>query len=295
MNETKLNQILGNAVFLGNFENNSPEWHALRNEQGTISGSEIGAILGLSPFTSAITLWAEKTGKLPKQVVGNTAMRLGQLVEPAVRQLYKESHPDHSVFEVGTFAAESNEWMHANPDGICFDEKGEAYILEIKHTATYWDAVPEHYKAQVFWYMKIFGLKKTVFAVVNAGRYKEYEVLWDDFEWESLFQAVQNFRKHVLENIQPDWDGSESTYETTKALSPDIEARDEELGTLGVELFNAQQRCDDAEAYLREMKSRTIAALNGAKNGTIDGVICCSLSQRSGGLPYLTVKKAGKK
>jgi putative phage-type endonuclease len=292
MKNNKLTQILENAVFLGNFENSSPEWHALRNQAGVISGSEIGAILGLSPFTSAMTLWAEKTGRLERPRIGNTAMRLGQLVEPAIRELYKEQHPEHIVEEVGTYASKSYEWMHANPDGICLDENGQPYILEIKHTSTYWDAVPEHYKAQVFWYMFVFDLKKTVFAVVNAGRYKEYEVLWDDFEWDSMLQAVNRFRQNVLENLQPEWDGSESTYETAKALSPDIEARNEELGQLGVELFNAQSKFDEAESFLREMKSRTVAALNGAKNGTIDGVICCTLSQRAGGLPYLTIKKA---
>jgi len=295
MTNSKLEQILENALSLGNFENNSPEWHDLRNEVGVISGSEIGAILGLSPFTSAITLWAEKTGKLPRQTVGNTAMRLGQLVEPAIRELYKESHPDHEVYEVGTYAAKEDPWMHANPDGICFDTEGNPYILEIKHTAMYWDSIPEHYKAQVFWYMYVFGLKKTIFAVVNAGRYKEYELLWDDFEWDSMLQQVQKFRNHVLENIQPDWDGSESTYETTKALSPDLEARSEELGQLGLELFNAQDKFDEAENHLREIKSRTVAALNGAKNGTIDGVTVCTLSQRAGGTPFLTIKKAGKK
>jgi predicted phage-related endonuclease len=159
----------------------------------------------------------------------------------------------------------------------------------------YWDSVPEHYKAQVFWYMYVFGLKKTVFAVVNAGRYKEFEVLWDDFEWDSIIQGVTRFRNHVLDNVQPDWDGSESTYETMKTLSPDLETRSEELGQLGVELFNASEKFDEAEAYLREMKSRTVAALNGAKTGTIDGVPVCTLSQRSGGLPFLTIKKAGKK
>jgi putative phage-type endonuclease len=295
MNDDKITQTLEHAVFLGNFENNSPEWHELRNQAGVISGSEIGAILGLSPFTSAVTLWAEKTGKLPRQTVGNTAMRLGQLVEPAIRELYKEQHPDHLVQEVGTYASKKHDWMHANPDGICLDEKGEAYVLEIKHTSTYWDSVPEHYRAQVFWYMAVFGLKRSVFAVVNAGRYKEYEVLWDEFEFQAIFHRVLDFRSRIFADQQPDWDGSESTYETTKALSPDLEARDEELGQLGVELFNAQTRFDEAETHLREMKSRTIAALNGAKNGTIDGVVVATLSQRSGGLPYLTVKKVGKK
>lgn len=292
MRNDKIQQILNKALHLGNFENNSSEWHELRNTKGVISGSEIGAILGLSPFTSAVTLWAEKTGRIERDFVGNTAMRLGQLVEPAIRELYKEQHPDHVVEEVGTYAAASASWMHANPDAICLDETGQGYILEIKHTATYWDDVPEHYKAQVFWYMFVFNLKRSVFAVVNAGRYKEYEVIWDDFEWEALLQQVTKFRQHVLDNLQPDWDGSESTFETARKLSPNVETRDEELGQLGIELINAQTDFDKAETHLREMKSRTIGALNGAKNGTIDGQIVVTLSQRAGGAPYLTIKKA---
>jgi hypothetical protein len=140
--------------------------------------------------------------------------------------------------------------------------------------------------------MNVFKLRKAVFAVVNAGRYKEYEVLWDDFEWQAILQQVNKFRSYVLDNIQPDWDGSESTYETVRQLSPGIEARDEELGTLGIELLNAQTDFDTAETHLREMKSRVIGALNGAKNGCIDGQVVVTLSQRAGNAPYLTIKKA---
>jgi hypothetical protein len=56
--------------------------------------------------------------------------------------------------------------------------------------------------------------------------------------------------------------------------------------------MNAQTDFDKAEAYLREMKSRVIGALNGAKNGCIDGQVVVTLSQRSGNAPYLTIKKA---
>jgi putative phage-type endonuclease len=292
MSKDKIHEILETANSLGTFANQSPEWYALRNQPGVISGSEIGTILGLSPWVSAITLWAEKTGKLERSIVPNTAMRLGTLVEPAIRQLYEETHPEHTVVEVGTYAAKDAEWMHANPDAVCLDENDNGYILEIKHTATYWDAIPENYKAQVFWYMHVFNLRKAVFAVVNAGRYKEYELLWDDFEWTSILQQVNKFRSYVLDNIQPDWDGSESTYETVRQLAPGIEARDEELGQLGIELINAQTDFDAAETHLREMKSRVIGALNGAKNGCIDGQVVATLSQRAGNAPYLTIKKA---
>jgi putative phage-type endonuclease len=292
MSNDKIQEILETAISLGTHANQSPEWYALRNQTGVISGSEIGTILGLSPWVSAITLWAEKTGKLERSVTPNTAMRLGTLVEPAIRQLYMETHPEHTVVEVGTYAAKDAEWMHANPDGICLDETGQGYVLEIKHTATYWDAIPENYRAQVYWYMCVFGLRKAVFAVVNAGRYKEYELLWDDFEWSAILQQVARFRMYVIENVQPDWDGSESTYETIRQLAPGIEARDEELGQLGIELINAQTDFDAAETHLREMKSRVIGALNGAKNGTVDGQVVATLSQRAGNAPYLTIKKA---
>jgi len=292
MSIDKIDKILNEATLLGEFDNQSPEWYELRNRVGVISGSEIGTILGLSPWTSALTLWAEKTGKIERSVTPNVAMRLGTLVEPAIRQLYVEQHPKHEVREVGTYASKRYDWMHANPDAICIDDEGNGYILEIKHTATYWDSIPENYKAQVFWYMYVFDLKKAVFAVVNAGRYKEYVLLWEDFEFLAILHRVVNFRQNVLDNIQPDWDGSESTYETVRQLSSGIESRDEELGTLGVELVNAQTDFDKAESHLREMKSRVISALNGAKNGCIDGEVVVTLSQRSGNAPFLTIKKA---
>jgi putative phage-type endonuclease len=295
-NDELTNLLHDQVIVLGSFTANSPEWHELRNQPGVVSGSEMGAICGSSPFTSAVTLWAEKTGRIDRNFVGNDAMRLGQLVEPAIRQLYIEKHPTHKVFEVDeTFTRKGFEWAHANLDGICVDENGEQYILEIKHTSQYWDEIPLHYKQQVLWYMFVTGIRKSVFAVVNAGRYKEYEYDYDSFEFGLLWDRVLNFRNRLIDDEQPDWDGSESTYETIRQLNEGVESRDEELGQLGVELFNAQDVFDEAETHLREMKSRTIAALNGAKNGVINGKVVCSLQQRAGGLPYLTVKKANKK
>ena len=286
-----IEKILGNAILLGNFEAGSSEWHELRNQPATISGSKIGSILGLSPFKSAFTLWAEKCKLVEPDVVGSLSMRLGQLVEPAIRQLYCEQHPEQTVVEVGTYAKTGFEWAHANPDGIGVDENGEGFVLEIKHSALYWDAVPEHYKAQVFWYCWIFGVRNAVFAVVAGGRYKEFVVEFDAFEFDAILDRVNAFRQNVIDQVKPDWDGSESTFETVRALSPDIEDTSVELGQLGIELFNAHVKVKDAETFLLEMKSRTIDALNGAKYGTIDGTVVAVLSQRAGGKPFLTIKE----
>jgi len=286
-----LEKIISVATPLGEYASGSPEWHQLRNEPGVISGSEIGTILGLSPWKSAFTLWAEKTGKIDSDIQGSVAMRLGQLVEPAILQLYCEQHPDETIETVGSFAHKDFSWAHANPDGIGVDSNGEAFILEIKHSSQYWDNVPENYRAQVLWYMWIFDVKRAVFAVVNAGRYKEYEVLWDAFEFAAILQQVTRFRQTVLDNLQPDWDGSDSTFETVRSLSPDIQDTKEELGQLGVELFNANLKVKEAETHFTEMKSRVISALNGAKYGTIEGKTVVTLSQRGAGKPFLTIKE----
>ena len=298
MNDTQktlLDIVLSNAVSLGEFESGSVEWHELRNQPGVISGSEIGAALSLSPFKSAYTLWAEKCGLVPQEQIDakrNVAMRVGQLVEPAILQLYREQHPAEQVITVGTYAHKNHDWVHANPDGIGVDESGVPFILEIKHSASYWDGVPEHYKTQVYWYMFVFGVRKAVFAVLNAGRYKEFEIVWDDFTWSVIWQKVTQFRQGVLDHVAPDWDGSDSTYETVRSISPDVENRNEELGQLGLELWKAHVAAKEAETELQKVKAITITALNGAKNGTIDGEVVCTLSQRGAGKPYLTIKES---
>jgi len=297
MNDTKndlLDIVVSNAVSLGEFVSGSPEWHELRNQPGVISGSEMGAVLSLSPWKSAYTLWAEKCGLVDLEDFDskrNVAMRVGQLVEPAIFQLFEEQHPDYVLRTVGTFSHKNYAWVHANPDGLGVDDAGVPFILEIKHSASYWDAVPEHYKAQVYWYMFVFGVRKAVFAVLNAGRYKEFEIIWDDFTWGVIWQRAEQFHQKVLDHVAPDWDGSDSTYETVRALSPDIENRNEELGQLGIELWKAHVAAKDAETELQKAKAITINALNGAKNGTIDGEIICVLSQRGAGKPYLTIKE----
>jgi putative phage-type endonuclease len=254
----------------------------------------MGAVLSLSPWKSAYTLWAEKCGLVELEDFDskrNVAMRVGQLVEPAIFQLFVEQHPNFVLRTVGTFAHKDYSWVHANPDGLGVDENGVPFILEIKHSAQYWDGVPEHYKAQVYWYMFVFGVRKAIFAVLNAGRYKEFEIVWDDFTWSVIWQRAEQFRQSVLDRVAPEWDGSDSTFETVRAMSPDIESRNEELGQIGIELWKAHVAAKDAETELQKIKAITIDALNGAKNGTIDGVIVCTLSQRSAGKPYLTIKE----
>ena len=54
-----------------------------------IGGSDVPVILGLSPFRSAVELWAEKRGEGEPQKP-SLPMRIGSLVEGAIATLYAE-------------------------------------------------------------------------------------------------------------------------------------------------------------------------------------------------------------
>ena len=124
---------------------------------------------------------------------------------------------------------------------------------------------------------------------------KHLETLEDDENLYYLHTKTQYAGIEIHKKIIILFDYLSATYFDNFELKDEgqfWETRDEELGQLGIELINAQTDFDKAETHLREMKSRTIGALNGAKNGTIDGQIVVTLSQRAGGAPYLTIKKA---
>ena len=284
------NQIL-DAVLLGDFANGSPEWHELRNEPGVIGGSDIAACAGLSSWTSPITLWAKKTGQIPDEVTPNMSMKLGTILEEPILQLFADEHPELTILTTGTWANKTYPWMRANPDGLYLDADGNWGIVEVKFSRDYWTAVPQSYRAQVLWYMKVFGIKQAKLVALAGSSYQEYDIEWDQFEADTLFEAAVRFRHACLELKMPDWDGSNSTLETVRALNPNIEDGEVDLDELGVHYFNAVQDAEAANTKLTELKSRVVKAMEGKKRGLVYGDHLISLRSRAGGMPYLHHEK----
>jgi putative phage-type endonuclease len=285
---------LGDAVFLGNFESGSPEWHNLRNEDAAVGGSDIGAIAGLSPWESAITKWAKKTGKISDELEPNMSMRLGNKLETPILEIFAEEHPDYEIFTTGTWAHKDFSWQRANPDALYRKPDGTWGIIEVKFSRDYWSEVPQHYRAQVLWYMNVFAIQEAVLVALAGSSYQEFEVEWDSFEATSLIAAAYRFRESVLKEQMPDWDGSNSTFETIRAMNPKIEDGEEHLDELGVNYFNALTDFEQTEKRLTELKSRVLAAMGGKKKGIVYGEHAISLRSRGMGNPYIHNEK-GKK
>ena len=285
---------LGDAVFLGNYESGSEEWHNLRNEDAAIGGSDIGAIAGLSPWESAITKWAKKTKQIPDNLEPNMSMRLGNKLETPILEIFAEEHPDYEIFTTGTWAHKEFSWQRANPDALYRKPDGTWGIIEVKFSRDYWSEVPQHYRAQVLWYMNVFAIQEAVLVALAGSSYQEFEVEWDSFEATSLIAAAYRFRESVLKVEMPDWDGSNSTFETIRAMNPKIEDGEEHLDELGVNYFNALTDFEQTEKRLTELKSRVLKAMAGKKRGIVYGEHAISLRARGMGNPYIHNEK-GKK
>ena len=285
---------LGDAVFLGNYESGSEEWHKLRNDDAAIGGSDIGAIAGLSPWESAITKWAKKTGKISDVLEPNMSMRLGNKLETPILEIFAEEHPDYEIYTTGTWAHKEFSWQRANPDALYRKPDGTWGIIEVKFSRDYWSEVPQHYRAQVLWYMNVFAIQEAVLVALAGSSYQEFDVEWDSFEATSLIAAAYRFRESVLKEEMPDWDGSNSTFETIRAMNPKIEDGEEHLDELGVHYFNALSDYEQTEKRLTELKSRVLKAMGGKKRGIVYGQHAISLRARGMGNPYIHNEK-GKK
>jgi putative phage-type endonuclease len=290
VNKLPFTELL-DAVLLGDFANGSQEWHDLRDEPGAIGGSDIAPIAGLSQWESAITKWAKKTKQIPDEIQPNMSMRLGTKLEAPILEIFTEEHPELTVFETGTWANKEHPWARSNPDGIYQTEDGHFGIVEVKFSRDYWTGVPQAYRAQVLWYMKVFGIRQAKLVALAGSSYQEYDIEWDEFEAQILWDAAIRFREAVLEMKMPYWDGSNSTLETIRALSPGITDTEVDLDELGMHYINSVTEFEKANAKMTELKARVIQAMDGAKRGLIFGEHWLSLRSRAGGAPFLHQEK----
>jgi putative phage-type endonuclease len=279
------------AVLIGDFANGSQEWHDLRDEPGSVGGSDIAPIAGLSQWESCITKWAKKTKQIPDEVTPNMSMRLGTKLEAPILDIFTEEHPELTVYETGTWANKENPWARSNPDGLYQTESGEWGIVEVKFSRDYWTAPPQAYRAQVLWYMKVFGIRQAKLVALAGSSYQEYDIEWDEFEAQILWDAAIRFREACLEMKMPYWDGSNSTVETIRALSPGIVDTEVDLDDLGMHYINSVDELEKATTKMTELKARVIQAMDGAKRGLVFGEHLLSLRSRAGGAPYLHHEK----
>ncbi|GGX63390.1 YqaJ viral recombinase family nuclease [Streptomyces hiroshimensis] len=220
------------ARLLGAFAPGTPEWTEARSGL-VVTATEAAAIVGLSPWRSPFSLWHDKAGTLPVDEVPPTAaMQWGTRLEPAIADVFAETHPDVLVHETGTWANLARDWQRATPDRIITapDDRPPA-LLEIK-TSRYgdgWgksgtDQVPVTYRCQVVWQLDTLGLDVAHVAVLVAGQdYREYTIRRDEDEAVFLRERAAAFLDSVRAGTPPPVDGHAATYRTIQLLPGAVE------------------------------------------------------------------------
>ena len=283
------------AVKLSTAENNSPEWHELRSTG--VGGSEVAAIVGVSRWESAYSLWAKKTGKVERDNVTSEAAEWGNRLEPVILDKFEEENTGYELIrDVGPWAHPDREWQRANPDAIAIAPDGKPVIIEVK-TAQFeddWvDGPPVYYLTQVQWYMQVFGYDKTIFAVLFHGnKYAEFEVLSSSFAQELYLDHVERWREFLDSDTGPDFDGSMATLETVRKMHPEIDPDLKvELGTVGENYVSALHLKNEADENLNYSKSQVLDLMGYAKTGLLNGEPIVTRQARGQGVPYLVNRK----
>lgn len=235
---------------LGWFEPGTPDWHAAR--AAGIGGSEIAAVMGISPYESRFSLWHRKQGIIAP-AEENPVMYWGKKHEPTICQEFADRHPEFVVSVSPTYGLGE---QIANPDrlltpacgcdfhrpaccdpedcGPCCEDCPTCPALNAQPTAILeaktsrddegWgedgtDQIPVHYRAQCIWYMRVLGVHRCHVAVlIGLSDYREYVIKYDEAEANEMSAAGAEFMRTVRQNERPDIDGHSATYQAIREI-----------------------------------------------------------------------------
>lgn len=188
------------------------EW--LRYRKQGIGGSDAGAICGLNPYSSPVSVYLDKTNEEITEY-DNEAMRQGRDLEEYVASRFCEETGKKVRRRNAIFCNEKHSFMYANIDRYVV---GEEAGLECKTASAYsadkWKngEVPMHYQIQCLHYMAVTGAKAWYLAVVILGKVFKYVKFDRDEEMiQNLITIEANFwNNHVLKQVMPVPDGSDA-------------------------------------------------------------------------------------
>lgn len=251
------------------------EWLELRSKY--IGGSDASSVVGLNPYSSPYTLWAEKTGKKPS-FEGNLATEVGTFLEEFIARKF-EQETGKKVRKVNQSILNSNyPWAIANIDR---EVVGENAGLEIKSTSELNmknfknGEYPATYYCQCMHYMAVTGKKKWYLAVLIGNReFKVFEIKRDEEEIAALMSAEKDFWELVQKDTAPAVDCLKSTAETLTALYPT--SNDDCVNLLGyqsdlTEYFAIQSQIKALEERKDEIANKVKAFLGESGRGESEG------------------------
>lgn len=285
---------------------NDTQWHALRAK--TVGGSEISALFGLSPFTTAFSLWHEKAGKAEPADFDNQKINWGKLIEPLIAQELARALGWKLERSPMYYQHDTIPGMGCTLDFDVIDNQWGPGIVETKVVFDYgdykrdWsdDRAPPNYELQAQHQMMVTGREWCAIAVWVAQtatlapaliRRPAPKVV------RQIEERIRDFWQSIAEDRAPDPAGTEAELTIMRHLWP---ARAEKKI---VEIGSARLQ-DAAQQYLwaseqlpgieREKTARKAQLLAAAKDAALLRVpgFDIGIRQNKKGAVYLDVRQA---
>lgn len=195
------------------------DWLAERRKG--IGGSDAAGIIGLSRWSSAYSVWADKTGRIPDKP-DTEAMREGRDLEEYVARRWQEA-TGKQVRRCNAILYNTDyPFALANIDRAVVGEKAG---LECKTTSSldvkkfHGVEFPEQYYVQCVHYLAVTGWDRWYLAVLVLGReFHTYVLERDEDEISALMAEEAAFWLHVESDTPPAPDGSAATADTLSAV-----------------------------------------------------------------------------
>lgn len=265
----------------------SPE--AQQSRAQGIGGSEIAAVVGVSPWQSAIDVYLRKVGEAP-DIEPSHHLERGVYLEPGIIQWYR-SRTGHSVRRCHKpIIHRDASCVRATPDGLVYADgrgvMGGRGVLEVKSPGYFaslqWgdpsdgaDGVPEVYLCQAAYEMAVTSRPWADVVSLIDDDLKIYRVERDRALEDALVSAAVDFwEQHVMPRVPPPPDGSESYdgYLRRRFTQPRGEVVDAPplLDELAQKMRAAKEAADVADREYKRARQDLEAALGdlrGIKGG----------------------------
>lgn len=250
------------------------EW--LVERRTGLGGSDVAGVLGLSPWQSPWSVWADKVGLLPLDADATDAQEFGLMAEPMLRDYFHRRTGLHVIGAQTAITHPDHPWARVTLDGYVAEHPGADLdgvlgVFESKTTSEpAWTEVPIYYQCQAQWAMWVTGQPVCWFGVLHFayGRvtFRVYEFHRDNTDIATLEDRCRRFWfDHVTTGIPPATDGHDATLAAIDAVyvnpTPDstVEA-DDEL----VEHLDAFVYCRDEIKALEQQQQTHRAAIAAA-------------------------------
>jgi len=265
----------------------SEQWFNIR--KGRVTGSAVGAILGMSPFSTRYDVMRRMVREYhgaESEFKTNPAMFFGTAHEPMALADY-EMETGNTVDECGFFTYA--DWLGASPDGIIKDKN---ILLEIKcpygkrnNPEGDFKSINDqpHYLAQIQIQMFVTGIKECHFYQWNPVGASKLEIVEYDEDWiDKNIPILKTFHSQYL--IERELPKAQKYLDPKRAEIDSIEAVQ-----LMDEYFDLQEAIDRTNERKKEVLAELVK-LAKEKDSVINGHNLTKVSKK-GSISYAKIVK----